>query len=267
MCLIAFAVDSHPEYSLILAANRDEFYERPTAHAHWWNHTPRILSGRDQLKGGTWLGVTSTGRIAAVTNYRQGYSANTNSRSRGLLVNDFLLGTDEPQAYLEKVKLGAAEYDGFNLVVYDSGALYYYSNRGDGIKKIAPGVHALSNHLLDTPWPKLSRSRQALGIAVDSKKPALVEEVFALLADRTQADDAELPDTGISKQWEKQLSSPFIALDDYGTRCSTVLLVRRDGKIIFEERNFGKGGQVGNVVRYEFMRTPDSGVCAEPVEA
>lgn len=255
MCLIAFAFDSHPDYRLILAANRDEFYARPSERAHWWSYGPRILSGRDLVVGGTWLGVTSSGRIAAVTNYRQGHGANANARSRGLLVTEYLAGGEEPQAYLAKVKLTAALYNGFSLIVYDSGALYYYSNRGKGIKPVTPGVHALSNHLLDTPWPKLVRSTQALGNLTDSKDPDLVDGLFALLADDARADDAELPDTGVSKQWEKQLSSPFIALDDYGTRSSTVLLVRRGGKIIFEERNFEKKGRKGPIVRHEFRAT------------
>jgi uncharacterized protein with NRDE domain len=255
MCLIAFALNSHLEYSLVMGANRDEFYDRPTEHAHWWNDERPILSGRDLMKGGTWLGVTSSGRIAAVTNYRDGYSLKANASSRGLLVTDYLKGSEKPEAYLAKIKSTADLYDGFNLIVYDSDALYYYSNRREGITKVAPGVHALSNHLLDTPWPKLVRSKQALAASLESKSADLKNALFALLADDARADDDELPDTGITKEWEKQLSSPFIALDDYGTRSSTVVLLRRDGRIFFEERNFGRGGQRGEIVRDEFQRS------------
>jgi uncharacterized protein with NRDE domain len=252
MCLLVFAIDSHPEYRLILAANRDEFYERPTAHAHWWNERPRILSGRDLSRGGTWLGVSETGRIAAVTNFRQGYKVNTNARSRGLLVSDFLAQTDKPEKYFEKVERDSALYDGFNLIAGDASGLYYYSNRGNGVTKITAGVHALSNHLLDTPWPKLIRSREAFAAAVDRDSPEMVTELFTLLADRSQAEDDELPDTGISKEWEKQLSSPFVALENYGTRSSTVVLIGRDDKVVFEERNFGPASSAENVIRQEF---------------
>ncbi len=252
MCLVVFALNCHPEYRLVLAANRDEFYERPTSHAHWWNESPRIFSGRDLSRGGTWLGVSETGRIAAVTNYRQGDRVSPSARSRGLLVSDFLVGANKPQEYFEKVKRDSALYDGFNLIAGDALGLYYYSNRGDGFTKIAAGVHALSNHLLDTPWPKLIRSQQAFAAAVDRKGEELVSELFTLLADRSQAEDHELPDTGISKEWEKQLSSPFIALENYGTRSSTVVLIGRDDTVVFEERTFCAAGSSENVVRQEF---------------
>ncbi|MGH8730020.1 MAG: NRDE family protein [Burkholderiales bacterium] len=252
MCLLVFAIDCHPKYQLILAANRDEFYERQTAQAHWWNESPRIFSGRDVLRGGTWLGVSEAGRIAAVTNFRQGYRVNSEARSRGLLVTDFLRRSDAPLHYFEEVKREALHYDGFNLIAGDAQGFFCFSNRGDGVTKITAGVHALSNHLLDTPWPKLIRSRQAFAAAVDRNDSELINQLFAVLADRSQAEDHELPDTGISKEWEKQLSSTFIALDNYGTRSSTVVLIGHDDTVIFEERNFDRAGNAENVVRQQF---------------
>lgn len=259
MCIVVFALDCHPEYRLILAANRDEFYERPTAQTHWWNESPRIFSGRDLSRGGTWLGVSETGRIAAVTNFRQGYRTNSEARSRGSLVTEFLKRSDAPLHYFEEVKREASRYDGFNLIAGDTSGLIYYSNRGDGITKISAGIHALSNHLLDTPWPKLIRSKEAFAAAVDRNGPELIDELFALLADRSQAEDHELPDTGISKEWEKQLSSTFIALDNYGTRSSTVVLIGRDGAVVFEERNFGKAGAAESAVREDFKLSREHG--------
>jgi uncharacterized protein with NRDE domain len=257
MCLILLAWHAHPEYPLVFAGNRDEAYSRPSAAAGFWADDPAIFGGRDLEMGGTWLGLTRTGRFAAVTNYRNGPAAGAAPRSRGELTAGFLRGTEEPRAYPEKVATRAAEYGGFTLIVGDLDHLFWISNRGSGIGEIAPGVHGLSNHLLDTPWPKVRRGKQQVATLLKSEESQLVTGLFATLADRTVAPDSELPDTGVGLQRERELSPPFIAGERYGTRASTVLLVSRAGKVSCVERRFGiRGASQGEAAqRFElYMR-------------
>lgn len=244
MCLILFAYRAHPEYRLVLAANRDEFHDRPAAPADFWGDAPDVLAGRDLRGGGSWLGVTRSGRFAAVTNYRDPREllAPRSAPSRGELVSGFLRGSDSPAEYLDALSSRAAEYNGFNLLVGDRDALYWFSNRsGAAPVRLEPGVYGLSNHLLDTPWPKVVRGRAALRDALAAAAPLDVEPLFRLLADRAPAADRELPDTGVGVERERLLSSPFIASPDYGTRASTVLLVRADGAARLVERTFSPG--------------------------
>lgn len=242
MCLILLAWRAHPEYPLVFAGNRDEAYERPSAAADFWVDDPRIFGGRDLEKGGTWLGLTRTGRLAAVTNYRDGPAARMAPRSRGELTAEFLRGTEEPRAYLERMAARAADYGGFALIVGDLDRLYCISNRGRGIEEIAPGVHGLSNHLLDTPWPKVRRGKQRLSALLKAEEAELVDGLLATLADRTAAPDSQLPDTGVGLQRERELSSAFVAGERYGTRASTALLVSRADKVVCVERRFGARG-------------------------
>lgn len=239
MCIIYFAFDVHPEHPLVLLANRDEFYDRPTAAAAYWNDHPEIFAGRDLLAGGTWLGVTRGGRIAAVTNYREP-GASPGSRSRGDLVAEFLKETSSPAKYLAEVRDRASDYAGFNLLVgeftSDRHEMFYFSNRGDGIRQLTPGVYGLSNHLLDTPWPKVTRGverfRRVLETSIEN------EALFDLLADTMLAEDAELPDTGIGYEKEKALSAVFIRTPNYGTRCSSVVTFSKTSGPKLEERVF-----------------------------
>lgn len=242
MCLILLAWRAHPEYPLVFAGNRDEAYERPSAAAGFWADDPQIFGGRDLEKGGTWLGLTRTGRMAAVTNYRDGPAARVAPRSRGELTAEFLRGTEEPRAYLERVSARASDYGGFALIVGDLDCLYCISNRGRGIEEIVPGVHGLSNHLLDTPWPKVRRGKQRLSALLKAEETELVGGLLDTLADRTVALDAELPDTGVGLQRERELSPPFVAGERYGTRASTALLVSRNNNVVFVERRFGALG-------------------------
>ena len=242
MCLIAVGWRLREDYPLILAANRDEFFARPAAPAAFWQDHAEILAGRDLLQGGTWLGLTRSGRLAAVTNYRDGRRARAGRLSRGWLVRDYLLSEQQPSSFLAQVRETADQYDGFNLIAGTPSALFHYSNRGTEVTTLAPGAHALSNHLLNTPWPKVQRARQALAALADSPAAALPEALFALLADRTSASDDALPDTGVGLEWERVLSTAFIQATDYGTRCSTVLLVDRTGRARFEERSFAPDG-------------------------
>jgi uncharacterized protein with NRDE domain len=252
MCLIFVAVDSHPNYRIVIAANRDEFYDRPSAPASFWPDAPHLLAGRDLQAGGTWLGVTKTGRIAALTNYRDPEPNRTKAPSRGKLVSNFLLSREKPVSFLEKISANAHRYNGFNLLVGQSTNLYYYSNRAEGIQPLGPGIHSLSNHLLDTPWPKVEKGKQALSslLTGESVDP---ESLFRFLLDRSAAPDGLLPDTGVGLEMERMLSPIFISSPGYGTRSSTVILLDRTGEVTFIEKSFKNGSEDASVVEHVFM--------------
>lgn len=238
-----FAWRVHPDYPLIFAGNRDENYDRPSAAATFWDDAPDIFGGRDLEKGGTWLGLTRTGRIATVTNYRAGFARRGEApRSRGELVASYLRGTGTPAQFLQQVIPASPQYRDFCLIVGNLDQLHFYSNRGSAPQEIAPGVHGLSNHLLDTPWPKVRLGRARVSALLERSEADLVEGLFGLLADRTPAPDAELPDTGVGLTRERELSPCFIADARYGTRASTVMLIHRDHTVLFRERLFGPLG-------------------------
>jgi uncharacterized protein with NRDE domain len=243
MCLIAFALDAHPAYRLVVAANRDEFYARPTAPAAWWADAPDVLAGRDLREGGTWMGVTRAGRFAAVTNYRDpGLFQKPDAPSRGALVADFLRGSADAESYAHDLARRAAEYNGFNLLVGDDDGLYYVSNRTEGVRRLEPGVYGLSNALLDTPWPKVVRAKAAMKDALAAAEgDAFDAPLWEVLADRVIAADDALPDTGVGAERERLLSPPFIRTDVYGTRASSVLTIARDGEVRLVERSVVPG--------------------------
>jgi uncharacterized protein with NRDE domain len=253
VCLVLIALDSHPDYSLIVAANRDEFYDRPTTPAAFWADAPSVLAGRDLKAGGTWLGIDRFGRFAAVTNYRQGQRESPAPRSRGRLVSDFLTGDIGALEHVERVRAETDLYNGFNLIAGDAGGLFHFSNREGRVRSLAPGVYGLSNHLLDTPWPKVAATKTAFGRLLSGEASDLTGDLFALLSDRNRPADALLPSTGVGREWERLLSSAFIASDDYGTRSSTVVLIGRDGNIVFVERSFGPRGVAGAETRFELQ--------------
>lgn len=240
MCVIFFAYRQHSEYSLVLLANRDEFYERPTAPADFWQDTPDIFAGRDLVHGGTWLGITKSGRFAAVTNFRDPF-APKGKFSRGDLVSDFLKTDESVEDYLKKIRTNAAAFSGFNLLVGEFNSqiqtLGYYSNSEDKVKILAPGIYGLSNHLLDTPWRKVKKGKAELTHFLQNGELGK-DRFFELLGDKTLADDADLPDTGIGFEREKLLSAIFIETPIYGTRSSSVVLVNKDNEISLDERNF-----------------------------
>jgi uncharacterized protein with NRDE domain len=252
MCLVLLALDAHPDHALVLAANRDEFYDRPTAPAAFWPDAPAVLAGRDLRAGGTWLGLDRAGRLAAVTNYRQGTRESVAPRSRGHLVSDYLMAPIDGRTHLAHVARDAGLYNGFNLICGDAGSLSYFSNREGRARALTPGVYGLSNHLLDSPWPKVTAGKSGLAAALSATGGELVAGLFALLADRRPAADELLPRTGVSPEWERLLSAAFIASPEYGTRSSTVVLVGRDGRAEFVERSFGPDGTAGGEVRFEF---------------
>ena len=249
MCLIAFAWRSHPRYRLVVAANRDEYFGRPAAQAGFWDDHPNVLAGRDLEAGGTWLGITLDGRFAALTNYRNPADKKSGAPSRGLLVSDFLTGKTAPMEYLQGVEQHAVNYNGFSLLVGDPASLGFLSNRGGHPTRVAPGVHGLSNHLLDTPWPKVEKGKSGLAALLDG--PFDAKAVFGLLEDTDRASSSELPSTGVSLELEERLSAiRILAVGGYGTRCSTVLSFSEDGRIEFHERSYSEDGGVSGTVGY-----------------
>lgn len=237
MCLILLSWDCHPQYKLIVAANRDEFYSRPTQPASFWEDHPGILAGRDLQAGGTWLGVHREGYFAAVTNYRDMDTIKANAASRGDLTKDYLINKGKPVHYLREIFERKDEYNDFNLLVSDFQSLYYFSNTRRQIIKLDSGIYGLSNHLLNTPWPKVKIGKQVFSSIIKDKHFS-TEPIFELLQNVDTATDKSLPSTGLSPELERAMSSIFIKTPEYGTYCSTVLLVDYEGKCTFEERTF-----------------------------
>lgn len=225
MCLILFAYQVHKEYKLIVAANRDEFYQRPTAPANFWEDQPEILAGRDLEKMGTWMGITTRGRFAALTNYRSPKALTSGKRSRGELVADALKHNGNVKDYMKQLESHKDLYPGYNLLAGDGNELYYYSNVGQKLQKLEPGLYGVSNHLLNSRWPKVQKGKERLSQIIRGKKEELVEQLFMLLQNEDPAPDKSLPNTGVSLEWERMLSPLFIKSENYGTRSSTVLLM------------------------------------------
>lgn len=251
MCLIFIAYNQLPACPLLLAANRDEFHRRPTAAAGFWPQAPQVLAGRDLEGGGSWLGLSRDGRLAAITNYRnlaEVSGVGADKRSRGLLVSDFLTGNVPAAEFLAELAQQAENYRGFNLLLGDASGLHYYSNRGPAPSQLPPGLYGLSNHLLDTPWPKVAEGKRALAHLLAGGVPTEAQ-LFELLADRTPAPDSLLPQTGLSRDWERLLSSRFIQSPDYGTRASTLVLCDQRGAARFVERCFDRNGSLVGEVR------------------
>ena len=249
MCLALVALDAHPRYRCVIAANRDEFHARAAAPAHWWDEG--LLAGRDFVAGGTWFGVTRTGRWALITNFREGIPRDPYAPSRGELVTRILREAASPLRSSAALLPDGGRYHGFNLLVGDDSGAAFASNRASGALALGPGIHGLSNHLLDTPWPKLLRSKARMAAWLDDDEPS-IETGFALLADREPVADAHLPATGVSPQWESLLSSPFIVSPEYGTRSSTLLLIAQDNSARFFERSFDAGGRAAGEVAFDF---------------
>jgi uncharacterized protein with NRDE domain len=248
MCLIAFALDRHPAYPLVLIANRDELHARAAAPAGPDPQYPDVHGGRDLEQGGGWLMVSRGGRLAAVTNVRVRPLDATHPRSRGALVRGFASGTMGIDAWLDALAPAAGDYGPFNLVLWDGRALAFAGNHPRFARhRVAPGLHAMSNGAFDAPWPKSNRASQALATWLQDGAPsdarvADVAPLLAALADQTPAPDTALPDTGVGLELERKLSPPFVRDARYGTRCSTVVLVQSDG-IRFVERRFGPDAQ------------------------
>jgi uncharacterized protein with NRDE domain len=249
MCLALVALDAHPRYPLVIAANRDEFHARAAEPAHWWPEN--ILAGKDRVGGGTWFGVTRRARWALVTNFREGVARDPAAPSRGELVTRALSAPQPPLVCAAGFAIDGVRFHGFNLLIGGDSSAAYVSNRASGGIALGAGIHGLSNHLLETPWPKLVRSKAKLQAALlEGSDP--IDAAFDLLADREEAATATLPVTGVSPQWERLLSSAFIVNADYGTRCSTVLTIDTAGSARFVERSFDAQGRVTGEVAHDF---------------
>ena len=240
MCLILIAHQLTRQMPLLVLANRDEFYARPTMAAREWEESPGMIAGRDLVSRGTWFGARND-RWATVTNIREGTQKKDNhSKSRGWLVRDYLQGELPPADFFASIKATMGDFAGFNLLLGDARDLWYVSNRDNRPRLLPPAIYGLSNHRLDTPWPKVVRGKRGLDQLL-KRSNFDKEAAFALLADTTRAEDNELPDTGIPLEWERALSAAFIAMPEYGTRCSTLLMVKAGGHRLFIERRFSEG--------------------------
>ena len=237
MCLILFSYKSHKKYKLILAANRDEFYERPTLPMQWWENNDGVLAGIDQDKHGTWMGVNKNGRFAALTNYRQMPITEKFDSSRGFLVSEFLTSDISRDEYIAELRSCTASYDGYNLLFGDVEKISYFSNKGAETAELEPGIYGLSNHLLNTAWPKVEAGKGRLQEIVE-KDDVDTSSLFEMMENTDFGQDSDLPDTGVGLELERILSAAFIKSPEYGTRCSTVLLVDWENNVTFEERSY-----------------------------
>ncbi len=252
MCLILFSWKQKPGYKLILAANRDEFYGRPTKEAGYWEDQPAVLAGRDLEAGGTWMGITKSGKFAAITNYRDPRIKKNNAPSRGHLTANFLRNEDTPEAYLREIQKEGEQYYGFNLLIGNMNELWYYNNIDHQIKQLSPGSYGLSNALLDTSWPKVDLGKGLLEKAYEDNN---VEDgtLFDLLGNSDLAKDEDLPSTGVPYEWEKAISSMFIETDTYGTCSSTIMIIDDQNKVRFVEKNYPVGNRVAGIKQFEIQ--------------
>ncbi len=261
MCLIAFAWQAHAVFPLIVAANRDEYHSRPTAPSAWWPETPDILAGRDLRSGGSWMGISRQGGFAALTNFRGPELESADAPSRGNLVLDYLRTSNAPQAYAKELEASAGAYNGFNLLAGNLGELVYFGNREAPPTLLVPGTYGLSNAWLNTPWPKLTMLKSALGVAlgqvnaaeaVQERVSGLMSSLFSALGNADPAPMDHLPQTGIPIERERVLSSALIVDPIYGTRASTVLCVSRNGEVYWEERTRSPSGATTHTVAESF---------------
>lgn len=242
MCLLTFAYQTHKNFPLIIVANRDEFYERPTAAADFWEDFPTILAGRDLRMRGSWLGITTTGRFAAITNFRDPSRPETGQISRGAIVNNFLTSEQSSTQFIETLQKNKDLYAGFNVLLYDGDSLQHYNNIFDEHTIVPAGVHSLSNASFNTPWPKAQFAQQALQHRIE-QEALQTNELISLLANDAIANDEQLPNTGVGIYLERALSAPFVKLSNYGTRCSTAVTFSKEGSIHFLERTYENGAK------------------------
>lgn len=249
MCILFIAVDQHPDFPLLIAANRDEFHKRPTDFAKSWSGSD-LIGGQDQQSSGSWLLVNQMGQLASLTNYRDPTLDAFNKKSRGFLVRDFVLNKPTAAQYLAQLKQTANDFTGYNLLYGDWHDLHIYSNINGQNVNLKQGCFALSNAFVDTPWPKAIQGKEQLCQYLQTTKDIDDEALFAILADQSKAPDQCLPQTGVSLDWERQLSSVFIQGQDYGTRCSTLLMVNKQKQMRLVERSFDENATVVNQVEF-----------------
>lgn len=252
MCLISFAWKHHPSFKLILVANRDEFYDRPTAPLGYWHDHPEVLGGRDLKEGGTWMGMHRSGRFTAITNYRDMASLKMLAPSRGKLTSDFLTGTSSSEEFFENVKPDLNKYNGFNLLTLENDKLFYFNNIEPKLKEVSPGVYGLSNSVLDTPWPKVQKAKSYFSKSIAMEKLD-VDEILDWMCDGDVASDELLPSTGVGLELERKLSAMCIATENYGTGCTTLVTISWGGEVNYIERTYSRGGRREGTVAIKFQ--------------
>lgn len=252
MCLIVLGRNIHPKYELILVANRDEFYARPTQVAHYWNDQSKLLAGKDLEAGGTWIGINRYGNMAAVTNYRDPINHQKNKESRGEIPINFLETDTATVDYIKQLKSNATKYNGFNLLALDQGNLVHYNNQKDEENVIDDGIHAISNATLDTPWPKVTRAKEMFESIIEGDFTH--DELISMMGDTRTADLEDLPETGISKDLERAVSAMCIRTEKYGTCSTTAITISKTGEIQFTEKSYPVGERIEGIVRFSFKR-------------
>jgi uncharacterized protein with NRDE domain len=253
MCLIIVAYKVHPEYPLLIAANRDESHQRPTRQAEYWVNEPSILAGHDLEEGGSWLGMNKYGRIAAVTNYRSGAKLKSSNTSRGLLVSEYLKYKKPSRSYLDSCLANLADFDAFNLLLGDVNGLYFLNSREKTYTQLQAGFYGISNGDFDSNWPKVKRAKQQIHDLLKADQLDSHEAILTTLTDKYLPDDESLPDTGVGIEWERALAPIFITAKDYGTRSSSVVSVNKNDKVRFTERSYDRFGDIENTRQFEFM--------------
>ncbi len=249
MCLLLISFLNHPKYKLIIAANRDEFYKRPATSAHFWDMNPNLLAGKDIEAGGTWLGITTSGKFSAITNYRDLRNIKQNAPTRGKLVTDYLLNNNSTSEFAKDLKEKSDLYNGYNLIFGNLNGLNYFSNQTKILYELKPGIYGLSNHLLDTPWYKVEKSKELFS-KILTKKNLISDDFFEILSDKTLSPDDLLPDTGLEKKSEQAISAIFVSTSEYGTRSSTVILVNHQNLATFTEKSLNI--ETGKWIRSSF---------------
>lgn len=257
MCILFIAIEQHQDYPLIIAANRDEFFDRPTMASHFWEQDSDLLAGKDEMAGGTWMGATKQGRIASLTNIRDPKRMMDNARTRGELVKNFLTSDVSKQNYYDELRSSAPQYNGYNLLFGNWDDLVVYNNHLDTYESLKKGVYGLSNANLNSPWPKINKGMQALDAYCYDGHDIDPEVLFALLQDRHIADDELLPKTGVPLEWERKLSSIFINTEGYGTRSSTVLMVDKHQHLFWYERTYNELTECVDKRQFDFKIATD----------
>ena len=251
MCLIVFSYQNHEKYPLILAGNRDEFFDRPAKQAHFWKNKPGILAGKDLKKGGTWLGVNREGNFAALTNYRDLNNIRENVSSRGEIVTSFLDKDLMTEKFIQQIDQNALDYNGFNLIAGNIHKLFHYSNETREYSEVKPGIHGISNALLNTSWPKVENAKNEFSEIVAEREPD-ANSLFDLLQNKKRYPSERLPKTGLSEEMEIAVSSAFIETDYYGTRCSTLLFIDKENKVTFIEKTHRPEPDNSDLVKFIF---------------
>ncbi len=250
MCLIVLGRNIHPKYKLILVANRDEFYERPTQIAHQWEGPLKLLAGKDLEAGGTWIGINRVGHLAAVTNYRDPISYQKNKASRGQIPVNFLSEKMPAETYVEELSKQSGNFNGFNLLALDQESLVHYNNQNGNPSKLDDGIHAVSNATLNTPWPKVVRAKELFESVIGGNFSH--DDLITMMGDDKTADPQDLPDTGIPKDLEEAVSAMCIRTEKYGTCSTTAISLSHDGEVQFTEKSYPVGKRIEGVKRFSF---------------